>query len=50
MVFGDTTAARLPQRPAMIPVFVHLAIVLMLGLWIPPFLADWYRQAAKLIG
>jgi hydrogenase-4 component F len=29
---------------------VHMAIVLMLGLWIPPFLADWYRQAAKLIG
>ena len=28
----------------------RLAIVLMLGLWIPPFLADWYRQAAKLIG
>ena len=50
MIFGETTAARLPQRPAMIPVFVHLAIVLMLGLWIPPFLADWYRQAAKLIG
>jgi hydrogenase-4 component F len=24
--------------------------VLMLGLWIPPFLADWYRQAARLIG
>jgi len=29
---------------------VHLALVLMLGLWIPPFLADWYRQAAQLIG
>jgi len=50
MVFGETTVARLPQRPAMTPVFVHMAIVLMLGLWIPPFLADWYRQAAKLIG
>ncbi|MET0441091.1 MAG: hypothetical protein ABW071_03815, partial [Casimicrobiaceae bacterium] len=25
-------------------------LVLMLGLWIPPFLADWYRQAARLIG
>ena len=48
MVFGETTAKRLPQRPAMIPVFVHLALVLMLGLWIPPFLADWYRQAARL--
>jgi hydrogenase-4 component F len=50
MVFGETTAKQLPHRPTMITVFVHLAIVLMLGLWIPPFLADWYRQAAKLIG
>ena len=50
MVFGETTAKRLPYPPAMIPVFVHLAIVLMLGLWVPPYLAEWYRQAAKLIG
>jgi hydrogenase-4 component F len=50
MVFGETNAKQLPHRPTMIPVFVHMAIVLMLGLWIPPFLADWYRQAAKLIG
>src|SRR5690349_13381328 len=50
MVFGETTAVRLPVRPAMMPVFVHLALVLMLGLWIPPFLADWYRSAARLIG
>jgi len=50
MVFGATSAKRLPVRPAMIPVFIHLALVLMLGLWIPPFLADWYRQAARLIG
>jgi len=50
MVFGDTTAKRLPLRPSMIPVFTHLALVLMLGLWIPPFLAEWYRQAARLIG
>ena len=50
MVFGEPTGARLEVRPAMVPVFVHLAIVLMLGLWIPPFLAEWYRQAARLIG
>ena len=50
MVFGETTVQRLPHRPAMMPVFIHLALVLMLGLWIPPFLADWYRQAARLIG
>ena len=50
MVFGAAAGERLAMRPAMIPVFVHLSIVLMLGLWIPPFLAEWYRQAARLIG
>ena len=50
MVFGETTLHRLPERPALIPVFVHLGLVLMLGLWIPPYLAEWYRQAARLIG
>ena len=50
MVFGDTTGKRLPHAPALLPVFAHLAIVLMLGLWIPPYLAEWYRHAAKLIG
>jgi hydrogenase-4 component F len=50
MVFGDTTAKRLPHSPALIPVFTHLALVLALGLYMPPYLADWYRMAAKLIG
>jgi hydrogenase-4 component F len=50
MVFGETTARRLPHPPALVPVFVHLAIVLLLGLYIPPYLVDWYRQAAALIG
>ncbi len=50
MVFGETTAQRLPYPPAVLPVFVHLTIVLLLGLYIPPYLADWYRAAARMIG
>jgi hydrogenase-4 component F len=50
MVFGDTTARKLPHPPALVPVFTHLVIVLTLGLYMPPYLADWYRQAARLIG
>jgi len=50
MAFGDPSAARLPHRPALLPVFTHLALVLLLGLYIPPYLAEWYRQAARLIG
>lgn len=50
MVFGETTVRRLPYQPAMLPVFAHLLLVLMLGLFIPPYLAHWYRAAALLIG
>ncbi len=50
MVFGESDAPRLPHTPALVPVFVHLAMVLALGLYIPPVLADWYRAAARLIG
>ncbi len=50
MVFGDSTVRALPHKPAILPMFLHLALVLMLGLWIPPYLADWYRLAAKFIG
>lgn len=50
MVFGESNARRLPHQPALLPVFLHLALVLMLGLYIPPYLEQWYRQAAALIG
>jgi hydrogenase-4 component F len=50
MVFGDATAQRLPHPPALLPVFAHLAIVLVLGVYIPPWLAQWYRAAAAFIG
>ena len=50
MVFGESNAPKLPHSPALVPVFVHLAMVLLLGLYIPPSLAEWYRAAARLIG
>ena len=50
MVFGETSVKRLPHPPALLPVFAHLALVLVLGLYIPPYLADWYHSAAALIG
>jgi hydrogenase-4 component F len=50
MVFGESEMPKLPHSPALVPVFVHLAMVLVLGLYIPPALAEWYRAAARLIG
>jgi hydrogenase-4 component F len=49
MVLGQPAGRRLPHQPALLPVFTHLALVLLLGLYIPPYLADWYRAAAGMI-
>ena len=50
MVFGDTDLKPLAHPPALIPVFVHLLLALVLGLYIPPYLNGWYVQAAKMLG
>jgi hydrogenase-4 component F len=50
MVFGESSVRRLPHQPALVPTFVHLSLALMLGLYIPPYLEDWYREAARMIG
>ena len=49
MVFGETSLKPLSHQPALVPVFVHLSLALMLGLYIPPYLDGWYRQAARMI-
>ena len=50
MVFGETNLKPLAHPPALLPVFVHLGLGLMLGLYIPPYLVTWYRQAAAMLG
>ncbi len=50
MVFGETEARHLPHAPAITPVFMHLALVLMLGLYIPPYLTHWFHEASRMLG
>ncbi len=50
MVFGDTALRPLAHPPALLPVFIHLGLAVMLGLYVPPYLDGWYRQAAQMIG
>ena len=49
-VFLTSLLCCLALAEALVPVFLHLAIVFLLGIFIPPYLAAWYRQAAVLIG
>ncbi|OIQ74793.1 hydrogenase-4 component B [mine drainage metagenome] len=50
MVFGDTNVKKLEHSPALLPVFLHLGLGLMLGFYIPAYLDTWYVQAARIIG
>lgn len=50
MVFGASSLRRLSHRPTVTPAFVHLALVLLLGLALPPFLASWWRLALGAFG
>lgn len=50
MVFGETSLKPLAHAPALVPVFIHLGLGLMLGLYIPPYLNTWYVQAARMLG
>lgn len=50
VVFGETSLKPLAHPPALLPVFVHLGLGLVLGLYIPPYLNVWYVQAARMLG
>jgi hydrogenase-4 component F len=49
MVYGDAPAGQHPVGASMLPVMVHLALVLWLGLSIPAVLSGWFDQATRLI-
>ena len=39
-----------PTHRPLVAVFTHMALVLILGLYIRPFLVQWYQHAARFIG
>ena len=49
MVFGARPEAQAPIRVNMLPVYLHLALVLWLGLAVPGFIAAWFDQVTRLI-
>jgi hydrogenase-4 component F len=49
MVYGTAPEGQTPVAANLLPVFVHLGLVLWLGLAIPGFLAEWLDRATTLI-
>jgi hydrogenase-4 component F len=49
MVFGEPPVDQKPVAANMWPVFIHLALVLWLGISIPTILAQWLNQATVML-
>jgi len=49
MVYGDVPEGQKAIPANLLPVMIHLALVLWLGLSIPGFLGNWFSQATQLI-
>ncbi len=49
MIAGSAPDYQKPLRPAHAPVLLHMALVLIIGLYIPGFLSEWFNAAVELL-
>jgi hydrogenase-4 component F len=49
LAFGDPHGSAAPSKASFAPVFAHLALVLVAGIWLPPELVAWFRHVAALL-
>jgi hydrogenase-4 component F len=50
IIFGEPKGPTGPVQASYIPLFVHLALVFMMGIWLPEPLVQWFRSVATLLG
>jgi hydrogenase-4 component F len=50
MAFGTPGGSTAPVKASYIPVFSHLALVAMAGLYLPAPLVEWFQHIARLLG
>jgi hydrogenase-4 component F len=50
LAFGTPTGRMEPVKASYVPMFVHLALVLCAGLYLPPAIVSWFQHVAALLG
>jgi hydrogenase-4 component F len=50
IVFGPPKGPKTPVQASFVPLFVHLGLVLVAGLWLPGEVVRWFRAVAALLG
>jgi hydrogenase-4 component F len=50
LAFGEPTGSRAPVQASYVPMFAHLALVFVAGLYLPPALVAWFQHVASILG
>lgn len=50
LAFGSPSGSTRPTEASYLPMYAHLALVLVAGLYLPPPLVAWFQHIAKLLG
>jgi len=50
IAFGEPRGASAEAKASYVPMFIHLALVFMAGVYLPPQLVTWFQNVAKLLG
>jgi hydrogenase-4 component F len=50
VAFGEPDGANAPARASLLPLYAHLALVLVAGIYLPAVLVHWFQDIAVLLG
>jgi hydrogenase-4 component F len=50
IAFGEPRGDSAPAHASFVPMFAHLGLVLVAGVYLPPQLVIWFQNVAKLLG
>ena len=48
--FGEPSEGRAPVHASYVPIFAHLVLVLVAGVYLPPVLVSWFQHVARMLG
>jgi len=50
IAFGEPRGTSAKSSASYVPMFAHLALVFVAGVYLPPQLVTWFQNVAKLLG
>jgi len=48
--FGEPTGSTKPAEASLVPLYIHMGLVLMAGMYLPGPMVAWFQAVAKLLG